>query len=315
MRPVTSHDMDLPCPVCTEPAVVTSIRHCATHNETSYTLYRCPDCSLQFWSPLEADPSVYEEEGFEAYADYHGGTRPFPRWAKPLFARLDGLSGGALDIGCGDGAVLNALAQAGFDAHGIDLDKKSISVAREKYGLKQVRAMTLDAYADECGRRAMRFDLITFFEVLEHQDDPLTFLGKVTSLGQPGSHIAGSVPNRKRFLARLDRRLSDGDLPPHHFLWFSRESLTALLKIAGFANISVEPVGTLTYRQFAVKLAAVIHRMTAARTHVLSKVFTSALLLLVPAAAALAWVGMRVRPSHLFFRCELADGVRNEIRE
>jgi 2-polyprenyl-3-methyl-5-hydroxy-6-metoxy-1,4-benzoquinol methylase len=315
MHQMTAVAEFLPCAACSQPAAASALRHKAIHNQTAYTLYRCPKCDLEFWSPLKADPSVYEDEGFEAYTDYHDGTRPFPRWAAPLFEGLERGEGRALDIGCGDGAVMHRLASLGFDVHGIDLDNKSVRVAREKFGLDQVQAITLDDYAAACGRQGLHFDFISFFEVLEHQDDPLGFLRKVSTLGKPRGRVAGSVPNRQRFLAAIDRKLSDGDLPPHHFLWFSSRALAHLLDASGFADIRVSRVGTLTYRQFATKLAGAIRRKAARWPRLLAQIIAPALVLLSPAAALVPWLGMRFAPSHLFFTCEIPDPVGNEVRK
>jgi SAM-dependent methyltransferase len=262
---------------------------------------------MMFWSPLMADPSVYEGEGFEAYKDYHSGARPFPRWAEPLFHSLPERAGVALDIGCGDGAVLSRLAEAGFDPNGIDLDEKSIQVARGKFGLGKVSAATLEEYSRECRKRELRFDLITFFEVLEHQDDPRGFLSQVLTLGKPGCVVAGSVPNRDRFLARLDRRLSDGDLPPHHFLWFSARSLTRMLQDAGLHDVTIARIGALSYGQIVDKLGAVISRKTK-RWPRSMQWLRPALIALSHLAAVVPWLGMRFAPSHLFFKCTVTAG-------
>jgi len=273
--------------------------HRAPHNDRTYTLQRCPDCDLQFWSPLQADPSVYEGEGFEVYVDYHSGKRPFPRWAEPLFAALPAQRGRALDIGCGDGAVLHRLAQAGYEPHGIDLDEKSIAVARGKFHLTNVAVSTLDAFEDACGASGERFDLVTFFEVLEHQDAPLAFLAQVRRLCRPGGIVAGSVPNRDRFLARFDRTLGEGDLPPHHFLWFSRASLVRLLEHAGFTQVDVALTGALAYAQIVAKLRTLVERRLRRGPTPLRWIAKA----IAPALAIVPWLGMRLAPSHLFFRC------------
>jgi len=304
--PAESAKPTVPCAACAGQAHADeAVRpHHAPHNDQTYDLQRCPVCGLQFWWPLKADPSVYETEGFEAYVDYHSGARPFPRWSEPLFHSLNG-SGTALDIGCGDGAVLSRLAAAGFDPHGIDLDTKSVRVAREKFGLRNVTARTLDDYAAECARTGIRFDLITFFEVLEHQDSPRGFLSQVAALGNEGCSIAGSVPNRDRFLARLDRRLSDGDLPPHHFLWFSENSLASLLTHAGFEEVSISKVGALPFSSIVTKLRAIVARK-ASSWPIQMRWVSKFLELMTPLLAIVPWVGMRAAPSHLFFKCRTA---------
>ncbi|MBA8888381.1 SAM-dependent methyltransferase [Dokdonella fugitiva] len=276
--------------------------HRAGHNQRTYTLQQCPDCDLQFWWPLQADPTVYEGEGFEAYVDYHSGKRPFPRWAEPLFAALPPGRGRALDIGCGDGAVLHRLSQVGYEPHGIDLDEKSVAVARDKFRLSNVAVSTLDAYEDARRVDGERFDLVTFFEVLEHQDAPLEFLAQVRRLCRPGGVVAGSVPNRDRFLARFDRRLGDGDLPPHHFLWFSRVSLIRLLERAGFIDVEVRLTGALPYAQIVAKLGALVGRRLRKAPAGL-RWLEWPIKAFVPALAVVPWIGMRLAPSHLFFRC------------
>jgi SAM-dependent methyltransferase len=306
--PALSGNSIIRCAVCATEATANDPpkQHHATHNDITYTLYTCPSCTLKFWWPLKADPSVYEDEGFEAYKDYHSGARPFPRWAEALFVQLPATAGRALDVGCGDGAVLARLAALGFETHGIDLDEKSISVARTKYGLTNVQSVTLDKYVRDCREHDTRFDLITFFEVLEHQDDPLAFLVEIASIAKSDGWIAGSVPNRDRFLARLDRKMSDGDLPPHHFLWFSQRSLTRLLESAGFQNVSITRVGVLSYAQVVEKLGVVISRKTKVWSRPM-QLLAFFLRIIGPLAAVVPWLGMRFAPSHLFFKCRILE--------
>lgn len=300
-------DLMVRCAACANPTRdgKSPRRHRAHHNGETYTLHLCAKCELQFWCPLKADPSVYEDDGFEAYKDYHSGARPFPRWAEPFFHSLPEHRGAALDIGCGDGSVLNRLAQAGFAPNGIDLDEKSIRVAQEKFGLDKVVVATLGDFATECRERGQRFDLITFFEVLEHQDSPREFLAQVGALGNPDSSIAGSVPNRDRFVSWLDRLLSDGDFPPHHFLWFSLRSLTRLLENAGFQDVSVTRVGALSYTQVIDKLGVIIHRRTMRWPRSIQWL-SSVLKAIAMPVAIVPWLGMKFAPSHLYFRCRIS---------
>lgn len=294
------------CAACASPVTAQSARqsHVAGSSHINYTLYYCPACALGFWWPLQADQSIYADEGFEAYKDYHSGTRPFPRWAEPLFGLLPELRGKALDIGCGDGAVLHRLAEAGFEPYGIDLDQKSIAIARSKFSLQNVAVSTLEEWATRCKQEGRQFDLITFFEVLEHQDSPRDFLSQVTQLGKPGGMIAGSVPNRDRFLARLDRKMSDGDLPPHHFLWFSAQALKGLLDRAGFREIETQYTGALPYRVVVEKLVSAAKRATARRPAT-RWLLLPTLIVAAPFAAAAIWLGRKVSPPQLFFRCRI----------
>ena len=82
--------------------------------------------------------------------------------------------------------------------------------------------------------------MVSFFEVLEHQDNPAGFLAQVRSLLKPGGYIALSVPNRNRWQKGLDVT----DLPPNHLTRWNPEGLTGFLLREGFEIVSLreEPI-------------------------------------------------------------------------
>lgn len=121
---------------------------------------------------------------------------------------------------------LKEARRLGFEVWGIDFDRKSIKIAKEKFGLENVFSMSLEEFVEFCKRENLRFDIITFFEVLEHQDNPKEFLHQVKSILKPGGYIAGSVPNSEAIKGLL--YYSPVNLPPHHFLWFTKRALVNL---------------------------------------------------------------------------------------
>ena len=92
-----------------------------------------------------------------------------------------------------------------------------------------------EQYADE------KFDVVTFFEVLEHQTEPGEFLRSVRSCLKPQGTIALSVPNRERWLTGPDVL----DYPPNHFLRWNAAALKKFLAAQGFEVLSVheQPAG------------------------------------------------------------------------
>jgi SAM-dependent methyltransferase len=99
--------------------------------------------------------------------------------------------------------------------------------------------MSLEEFYEYAKEKNLKFDVITFFEVLEHQDKPREFLKMVKGLLREGGYIAGSVPNRERLFVDIDWKYFHGDHPPHHFLRFSKSSLEKALNLAGFKDIEV----------------------------------------------------------------------------
>lgn len=224
------------CPVCDKDIRKETLKrtYLSSYNETRCSLYHCPNCHLEFWEPRRILRGYYEDAENPAYALIHCGLRGLQNWHKPFFEKFPLRKGRLLDVGCGDGSFLAHARRTGFDVYGIDLDRKSVEAAREKLGMKDVYPFSL---ADSIGfaeERGLKFDVVTFFEVLEHQDNPRSFLSDIKGLLSPGGYIAGSVPNRNRFLVDVERRSGVVDFPPHHFLWFSRGDLSFFFRKMGF---------------------------------------------------------------------------------
>ena len=147
--------------------------------------------------------------------------------------------GKLLDIGCGTGNLLAAARQAGYEVTGIELDRNAAHFAKERLGLQNILPLTISEFAEQ--HAGERFDVVTFFEVLEHQAAPVEFLQKVKACVRPGGVIALSVPNRERWLTGPDVL----DYPPNHFLRWNGEALRKCLGEQGFEVLSIreQPAG------------------------------------------------------------------------
>jgi len=232
------------CPVCKSKSIEFLDTYISRWNSQEYKLYSCKNCDLQWWEPLKVSPEFYEREGLSAYIIFHKGVRELQKWHKPFFEHFPkNKKGVLLDIGCGDGVFLKEVQTLGFEVWGIDFDKKSVKVAKEKFKLKNVYPMSLEEFVEFANKRGLKFDVITFFEVLEHQDNPVGFMNNVKNLLKPGGYIAGTVPNRDRPLVSLDRKyVNTADFPPHHFLYFNKSSLEFLFNMFNFKDIYFSPV-------------------------------------------------------------------------
>jgi 2-polyprenyl-3-methyl-5-hydroxy-6-metoxy-1,4-benzoquinol methylase len=300
------------CPGCTRSVQdpTPTATHLSRVTAQRYNLYCCQFCDLDFWWPRQLSPEIYQSAALSQYLGYHQGTRPFPPWVRLFFDLIPTRSGKLLDVGCGDGAFLARAAACGFETHGIDFDSNSIRVAREKHGLQNVVDQSLDIYFESARRSHTYFDVVCFFEVLEHQAEPSEFLEAILDVLAPGGWIAGSVPNRNRFLAKLDRRLGAGDLPPHHFFWFSARALNNLLTRKGFCDIRILPSGNIGFQELLTKLSRLaLSRLEpfVARLPCISKTISH--IVLWPVAAFL-WLGLAWRPAHLYFQAHLGSNDR-----
>ncbi len=234
--------MSLRCPVCGKETSNGAFKktYVSDWNKKEYKLYHCEGCDLEWWEPLKIEKEFYEEEGDESYMVFHLGiAETLGENHKAFFKYFSLKSGRLLDVGCGDGRFLKRAQEMGFEVWGIDFDRKSVEACREKRGLKNAYAVSLEEFVDFAEKEGLKFDVITFFEVLEHQDKPREFLENVKRLLKPGGYIAGNVPNRERLFKFYDDQHFTGDFPPHHFLWFNKKALSQALELTGFSSIKV----------------------------------------------------------------------------
>jgi 2-polyprenyl-3-methyl-5-hydroxy-6-metoxy-1,4-benzoquinol methylase len=126
-----------------------------------------------------------------------------------------------LDDGCGKGDFVAAAMQAGWHPVGIDLSPEAIAVARQ-FGLP---ASNTDFLSREIETGS--FDLVTLFEVIEHVDDPGSFLARAAEVVKPGGLVYLTTPN----FASLDRRILGGEwhaIHREHVTYFTPGTLAQL---------------------------------------------------------------------------------------
>jgi 2-polyprenyl-3-methyl-5-hydroxy-6-metoxy-1,4-benzoquinol methylase len=230
------------CPICYTEVEERTFKetYVSPYNNQEYKRYECPNCDVHWWEPLKIIPEFYESEFLEGYIALHEGigTR-LGENHKAFFKYFpSNIRGKLLDVGCGDGRFLRHAKEQGFEVWGIDFDKKSVESAKRNLGTDTVFAMSLEEFYEYAKEKNLKFDVITFFEVLEHQDKPREFLEMVKGLLKEGGYIAGSVPNRESMFIEIFRD-NYIDYPPHHFLRFSRSSLEKALNFSGFKDVEV----------------------------------------------------------------------------
>jgi len=148
-----------------------------------------------------------------------------------------------LDIGCGGGLLAEPMARLGATVVGADAAERNIPVARvhaEQSGLQiDYRHTTAEAMAAE----GEQFDVVLNMEVVEHVEDPASFLRTCQELLKPGGLMVCSTLNRnpKSFLfaivgaEQIMRWLPKGT--HEHSKFITPDELFSLLRGAG-----LEPV-------------------------------------------------------------------------
>lgn len=220
---------DFLCPVCQEGKEFDFIMESSLRGG-AYSLYFCKTCKVQFWHPM-ANPgnewyqhnNPYRVRDIAKTKVYRGYHKKFLERAKHLPKNLV-----ILDLGCGTGEFLEQLSTMGFDTYGVDFDKDAIEIARKRFGLKNVFSASFEDFFAKTN--LPKFDIITFFEVLEHLDNHPLFFSSIKKLLKPGGKIILSTPSRDRVLVNWNT----WDFPPHHFTRWNLESIKHIFSKHGF---------------------------------------------------------------------------------
>lgn len=123
-----------------------------------------------------------------------------------------------LDVGCGDGQLLQTAAEAGWDAAGIDLSEAAVDLCRRR-GLDASNTDFFDRSLD-----TQRFDVIVMSELVEHVPAPQRFLSRAESLLEPGGVLYLTTPNFGSLARRmLGERWSV--MHPEHIGYFEPSTL------------------------------------------------------------------------------------------
>ncbi len=112
---------------------------------------------------------LYEEGLFPGYEKLHSPPNlKLGSNHRAFFKNFSGpRSGRLLDVGCGNGKFLMVAKGYGFDVWGIDIDRQSVEIAKSVLG-NNIHFMELGQFVKFAKERNLEFDVITFFEVLEH---------------------------------------------------------------------------------------------------------------------------------------------------
>lgn len=165
---------------------------------------------------------------------------------------LKGLN--VLDVGCGGGLLSEGMALQGAKVVAIDLDEKSIAVAREHASKSNVsidyQCAAIETLAQE---KPHHFDVITCLEMLEHVPDPAQIIQHCAQLLKPNGFLYLSTINRsvKAYgLAVVAAEYILGLLPrgTHEFERFIKPSeLTTWCRTAG---LNLRQLQGLQYQPF-----------------------------------------------------------------
>jgi 2-polyprenyl-3-methyl-5-hydroxy-6-metoxy-1,4-benzoquinol methylase len=143
-----------------------------------------------------------------------------------------------LDIGAGEGFLLNAADQKGFDVTGLDFSAYGISKFFPDLSVHHIAGDVFQSLSNLIDK-GNQYDICTSTNVLEHVIDPALFLKLIKQLINENSLLAITVPNDYSDIQQLaiKNKMIDEEfwfVPPHHLHYFNTENLPTYMNDNGF---------------------------------------------------------------------------------
>ncbi len=220
------------CPVCCAEQAVPrfEISGCASQ------LVVCADCGLGRLHPIPDSETIRA-----LYPDYYYGS-PGTKFRTSIekLVRIVGrrqcrfiaksLTGSArvLDVGCGRGVMLSAMADLGFEVHGTDISKLATQGVDPRAEIRIAPNLSDALYPESY------FDVVVIWHVLEHLRNPRETLEEIHRVLRPGGRIVVAVPNFSSLQARLTGSAWFHLDLPRHLFHFPLHSLRRILTEVGF---------------------------------------------------------------------------------
>lgn len=192
-----------------------------------YRFRKCTRCGLVQVVPMpstRAIAALYREdiEHFEPYIAQMAVHRAYFREKLRDIKKHVTL----LDIGCAMGILLEEAKKAGIRAAGVDISRDAVAFCRRK-GLTASQTYP-----------KRRVDVVTAFEVIEHERDPLGFMRRVYKLLNNGGIVVLTTPNHSTVWQKLMGKHWVSYRHPEHVTFWDATTLRYLLTQTGFSNIT-----------------------------------------------------------------------------
>lgn len=209
-----------------------------------FGVYECRQCGVSF-TDVRVDGSYYKKYYPE---NYYSDNQPrsliekffsvYERFSFQQRLKLIGKykprGNRILEIGCAKGRFLHFLPVS-FEKYGVEINESGYRFIKENY--KEITVYNTRIDDEGFNREGVKFDVIVMWHVLEHVDNPDSFLKKLSGLLGEDGVIIFEIPNRNSVGFNFTREAWFHLDTPRHLFYYNCKSLVPLLKKYG-----LEPV-------------------------------------------------------------------------
>ncbi|MGL1894334.1 MAG: class I SAM-dependent methyltransferase [Spirochaetaceae bacterium] len=213
--PKTEKSREIPCPLCQ------SIKYEKHWDLESFFYSQCPNCSLIYQNPQPISEDV-EERYDESYFSYEIENED--SFLNLMLLGLKDMKFDVtssitdnkkiLDIGCATGLFLSHMKKLGWQTFGVEVCESAVDYGNSVRGLDIYKGI-LDNAPIPVGS----LDVIHLSHVIEHINDPNTFVEHIFKLLKPGGVVYCTTPNVSGLQSKIFKNRWRSAIPDHMILF------------------------------------------------------------------------------------------------
>ncbi|HLF45412.1 MAG TPA: class I SAM-dependent methyltransferase [Chitinophagaceae bacterium] len=142
-----------------------------------------------------------------------------------------------LDVGCGEGWMLELAMQRGWQVCGTEFSPRAIEICKNK-GIKMYSGIL---HPENMGEKD--FDVIISSETIEHINNPREEVLNIHQLLRKGGLFFVTTPNFNSYLRLIFRDKYDIIRYPGHLAYYTKKTLKKLLSESGFKKVELQTTG------------------------------------------------------------------------
>ena len=238
------------CPVCKSESIeekLTAKDH--TVSQEKFSIWHCTICTARFTQDVPEQDSIgayYASDNYISHSDTKKGfinslyhlvrKRTLGSKRRLVMNEVGMMKGEILDIGCGTGAFLQSMKEAGWAINGLEPDTTARNKAAELY----------DIHPQESGKlfelKPNTYHAVTMWHVLEHVHELHGYIKQIGELLTPNGKLFIAVPNYTSTDADKYRENWAAWDVPRHLYHFSPQSMEKLLSVHGLKPVGLKPM-------------------------------------------------------------------------
>lgn len=239
--------VDIDCPACNQHNSNIKLK------KNGFSYYECENCSMLYTSPrptFDILKSFYANSpNYKFFNDYIFPSSKEIRREKIFIPRVNQIikiceeknisTNSILEVGAGFGLFLEEMTKKDKFSNVIGVEaSNSLHERSKELGFEVYNGIfeELEIKRD--------FNVIAFYEVIEHIFDPKAFLEKVYSLLENNGLVVMTFPNYNGFDISTLMEYSDS-IDHEHLNYFNHNSISTLLKKIGFKDIDISTPGVM----------------------------------------------------------------------